>query len=203
MSVRDDDSVFASLQHDDYKKEDVLQQLYWKKGMNQSEIADVFDVCTKTISNWMDKHDIDTRTTHRGPASFFTDRDGYEYWKTEVLGERELVPVHRLVEVADCGFDVVADNVVHHENEIPWDNRPENLTVMSVSEHNSHHQQERHEGEPWKDPDRLREEYVERGKTMQEVAEELDTTVKTVHKYIHEYDIPVRENPIGGNDGCS
>jgi len=198
-----DDSVFSSLQQYDYRDEEVLRKLYWEKGLKQSEIADKFGVCTKTISNWMDENDIEVRTTHRGPAPFFTDKDGYEYWKTEVLGDKELLPVHRLTMVAHCGFDEVTDNVVHHQNEIPWDNRPNNLTVMSESEHKSHHQQKRYEGKPWKNPDRLHEEYVVNGKSMHEVADELNTTVKTVHKYIHEFDIPVRENPIGEDNESS
>jgi predicted DNA-binding protein YlxM (UPF0122 family) len=47
------------------------------------------------------------------------------------------------------------------------------------------------------------EEYVVNGKSMHEVADELNTTVKTVHKYIHEFDIPVRENPIGEDNESS
>lgn len=47
--------------------------------------------------------------------------------------------VHRLMMVAEEGFDALEDKVVHHKNHIPWDNRTENLELMSRAEHSSHH----------------------------------------------------------------
>jgi hypothetical protein len=75
------------------------------------------------------------------PAFYKTDESGYEIWRT-YLGsgeERARLPVHRLAAVAWFGFDKVADNVVHHESNIPWDNREDNLSVMSDNEHKSLH----------------------------------------------------------------
>jgi predicted transcriptional regulator len=63
------------------------------------------------------------------------------YLQVRHIGER--FKLHRLVAVADYGFDAVADNHVHHKNNIPWDNRPSNLVVMGVEEHHRHHSKER------------------------------------------------------------
>lgn len=49
------------------------------------------------------------------------------------------VRLHRLVAVAEYGFEAVAGQQVHHANRIPWDNRPENLLVLSPSEHSRLH----------------------------------------------------------------
>ncbi len=53
----------------------------------------------------------------------------------------DTVRIHRLVAIAKYGFDKVMDNIVHHKNGVKWDNRPENLEVMSQSEHMKEHYQ--------------------------------------------------------------
>lgn len=80
---------------------------------------------------------------HERPVSFYTDRDGYEQWATVACGEQKITSVHRLLAVAEYGFDAVVGQDVHHENEVPWDNRPENISLMDPGDHIRHH-------EPWK-----------------------------------------------------
>jgi hypothetical protein len=76
----------------------------------------------------------------KSPPNFWMSPDGYECW-TVYDGQREshTVRVHRLVAIAEYGFDAVSGNVVHHKNQIPWDNRPENLEPMSRGEHSELH----------------------------------------------------------------
>jgi len=62
---------------------------------------------------------------------FYTSPRGYE----ELIHLRNTVRVHRLAAVAWYGFDAVADKVVHHENNIPWDNREDNLRAVTAEEH--------------------------------------------------------------------
>lgn len=67
-----------------------------------------------------------------------TRRDGYEHWKS---GHRSVL-VHRLLAVAEWGFDAVADRIVHHCPGIPWDNRPSTLQFFeSHREHMRFHDQ--------------------------------------------------------------
>jgi len=133
--------------HRPYKDEDTLRELYIEKGMGICKIAENFDVAGKTIQDWMEKHDIDTRgrleNLRTDTANYVIDRQGYERWRALVDGDYRVVSVHRLLAVSECGFDAVVDNVIHHKNEIPWDNRPENLVVMSDSEHKRLHAKNR------------------------------------------------------------
>jgi len=80
--------------------------------------------------------------TWRLPLNIRTDKYGYERFQTKVHGEGKSFAHHRLIAVAEHGFDAVKGKVVHHENEIPWDNRPENLKLMSQSNHVREHFEE-------------------------------------------------------------
>lgn len=133
-----------------YRDEDTLRSLYLDEGMTVEGIADRFDCSTSTIHNWMDHHGIDVRPREESmkgrnvwwwkeKALFEVSYDGYERWEDTYGGATVKVRVHRLVAVAEYGFEDVADKVVHHKNEIPWDNRPENLELMTPGEHTKHH----------------------------------------------------------------
>lgn len=52
------------------------------------------------------------------------------------------VRLHRLLAVAEWGFEAVQGRQVHHVNRIPWDNRPENLALLTPSEHSRLHHTE-------------------------------------------------------------
>jgi hypothetical protein len=41
--------------------------------------------------------------------------------------------------MSEYGYDEVKDKVVHHKNDIKWDNRPKNLELMTASEHTTYH----------------------------------------------------------------
>ena len=47
--------------------------------------------------------------------------------------------VHRLLAVSEWGLDAIRGREVHHKNEIPWDNRPENLELVTREEHGEKH----------------------------------------------------------------
>lgn len=46
-----------------YRDERVLRELYHERGMSQAEIGEMLDVSDKTISIWMSKNSIDSRST--------------------------------------------------------------------------------------------------------------------------------------------
>jgi len=93
----------------------------------------------------MDRLGIDRRMSPaERPPQYKVDENGYEIIRTEIYdsGDRyqPKVPVHRLVAVAEYGMDPLSDKVVHHENNIPFDNRPENLQLMDRCQHSILHQ---------------------------------------------------------------
>jgi hypothetical protein len=89
------------------------------------------------LSEYQDSGDESSTalTNRKQRATYRTRKDGYTSWVDQ---EKELL-VHRLLAIAEFGFDEVSGSVVHHKSNIPWDNRPENIEVMSKSEHHSLH----------------------------------------------------------------
>jgi len=135
---------------EEYQTEEVLQILYWDKYMSMAEIGDKYDVSSKTISYWMEKHDIKKRGTG-GQLPFAryhtvgekSDSFGYEEWRTKQNRKDKRVRVHRLLAVAEYGFEAVCGRSVRHLNGIKWDNRPQNIELMSVEEHSKDQLQNR------------------------------------------------------------
>jgi hypothetical protein len=86
-------------------------------------------------------------------ASFRTNANGYESWRCGRYEKQHTVKVHRLLAVAEYGFDAVRDSVVHHGKEdgrlppcaIPWANWGGNVELFDThSDHMRHHLKERH-----------------------------------------------------------
>ena len=137
---------------DKYKDPDWLREHYHDKDMTMIEMGDKLDVNSGTICYWMNKHDIDTYNQGRnkrtpGMNLRVNGNDYLEWWNQVFDGsgghELESCRVHRLVAVAKYGFDAVAGKDVHHKNGVKWDNRPENLELMTHGEHSKHHNEER------------------------------------------------------------
>lgn len=128
-----------------WKDEDRLRELYWEGGLSQTGLANHFGVSKRTIHYWMNKHGIERRDpgeAQRTPwASYYTKPEGYEAWGTRdySTGKDYLVYVHRLLAVAEYGFEAVQGMDVHHKNGVKWDNRPENIEPMTSSDHQAHH----------------------------------------------------------------
>lgn len=127
-----------------------LRQQYHEREKSLQDIADETDTSPATVLYWMRRAGVATRdrltasalARDVGPAYFQTTPDGYEKWDVRAAGEQHTVPVHRVVAIAEYGPEAVQDKVVHHKNEIPWDNRPENITLMDRDEHSRHHHPE-------------------------------------------------------------
>lgn len=52
-------------------------------------------------------------------------------------------PLHRLIAVAEYGFDAVAGNDIHHKSGVGWDNRPANIEPIDPAEHVALHSTDR------------------------------------------------------------
>lgn len=129
----------------DHTDRDVLRDLYIDKGLSLTEIASRSTVTHQTIRHHLIQNGIERRSRKEGLEQAFSDKpayymqasNGYQTWKDRQSGR--YMSVHRLLAIAEYGFDAVEGNVVHHKNGVRWDNRPENIEVMTPSEHAKHH----------------------------------------------------------------
>lgn len=117
-----------------------LREKYIEESLSQHEIADLLGCGQMTVSRWCQKHGIETRKANFEKYGCHTFDDGYEIFSHRPKdGSGGFVKVHRLIMVAEEGFDAVEGMEVHHKNGIRWDNRPENLELLTPSNHISLH----------------------------------------------------------------
>lgn len=183
-----------------WRDEELMRELYHDRRMSQREISDHFDneITPGGVGYCLDELDIEKRTRAEAAEARWSKTPlkltshfyhGHEVWR-DASGDKEYaVYVHRLLAVAEYGFEAVADMDVHHKNEIPWDNRPSNLELMTKSEHVKHHSAGQHDNEPWHDVDLLRELRIEKGMTLGEMADRLGCSDATVWRSLKLYHI--------------
>ena len=131
-----------------YEDADWLFQKYVLENESCRTIADMADTSARTISRWLDRHDIDARSNAEAnrvrmrrerdepfspSANSYSRIEGYEY------GEKFCVQVHRLIAAAKYGTDAIRGKHVHHIDGNPWNNSWENIAVMTNGEHQEHH----------------------------------------------------------------
>lgn len=135
-----------------YRDPNWLRDRYWSDMMSTTEIANMCDVSQSTICEYMDMFDIKMRDRSESKVNYYIKKStvpigisgGYRYWMHCFRQDRETVAIHRLLAVAEYGFDEVKDQEVHHVNRIPWDNRPENIELLSEEEHGRLHSNQYH-----------------------------------------------------------
>ena len=133
-----------------WRDEDTLRELYHEQGLSSREMADELGCTKTTILNWMDKFGLEKETPDRDkPPCYSTHNEGYRAWFHDDGDGLKTVLEHRLLAVAEFGFDALYNNVVHHQNGCKIDNRPSNIELMSRSGHMNHHR-------PDIEPQRLR-----------------------------------------------
>lgn len=128
----------------DYTDPDDLREAYWGQGMQLSDIVERSEAGgLSTVKYHMNKHGIERRSqseiNRQRHAGTYMNPDGYVEWVSVNDDGQDRLPVHRLIAVAEWGVEAVKDKHVHHKNEIPWDNRPDNLELMDPTDHHSHH----------------------------------------------------------------
>lgn len=135
----------------DYNRKEWLEQKYHDENLTIDEMAAEADVAHETVRRNMIKQDVEilsypVKRAVRDPGAgyVFQNDDGYESVVVSAGGNTgRTVGIHRLIAIAEHGYEAVKDAVVHHKNGCPLDNRPENLQIMSDdSEHMTHHWKE-------------------------------------------------------------
>lgn len=120
-----------------YKNKEWLIQKYHNESKTLEELAEICSVCDETIYYYMEKFDIQRRdnTVIMKPLNLKTTKRGYEIFQPK---EGRIIH-HRLLAVAEYGFEAVKGKEVHHKNGIPWDNRPENIDLLAKEDHQRLH----------------------------------------------------------------
>ena len=135
---------------------DKVKAMY-EGGHTQGEIAEALGVSQKVVWRFMKNHGIKARVAAkrdqcREKNSFWRggtvkDSAGYVLVKQEGHPRAkkcgDYVREHILVAEKFIGRSLLPDEVVHHINRIRDDNRPENLAVMTKTEHIKYHTQAR------------------------------------------------------------
>lgn len=138
----------------------------------------------------MDSYGIERRSTSEAVAlaaldqhpSVYFDARGYLTVQTTHRGERLRARLHRLLAVAEYGFDAVVDRHVHHRNGFEMDNRPSNIRVMDPSDHKSHHTRKM----SWLDKLRAVEMYAGGDCTQAVVADQFGVDASTISRAVTE-----------------
>lgn len=135
-----------------WRDEERLREMHHEEGLSHSEISERLGCERSTVTRMLGEFGIASRTPKETfalrrastPALFRTrQEDGYEYWQSE----DDWVYAHRLLAVAEYGFDAVVASHIHHGKrggrlppcEIPWANWPGNLEPLSNADHRSRH----------------------------------------------------------------
>jgi len=120
-----------------------LKELYVEEGLSAREVGEILRCSHTTVLNHLREYGLERHPKHnRGNSALFHTRqkDGYERWvASDGARGAEYVHVHRLVAVAEHGIDALDGKDVHHKNGVPWDNRPDNLELLTRAEHLSQH----------------------------------------------------------------
>lgn len=117
-----------------------LRQKYCVENMTQKEIADELGVSKSTISREMDKYDIKAQYNGSIHPSF-SQSGGYLTVQARTSNGRKSMYVHRLIAFAhfDGSLDDFSNMQIHHRNKYKFDNRPDNLEVLSGRRHQATH----------------------------------------------------------------
>lgn len=179
----------------------MLYRLYVKERMTTTEIAEELGCTNVTIGDWLRRHNIGVRSASKAirlskkkkPATFTHDTYGYEIWRNLSGGKHRRVKVHRLIAVAEYGFDAVVGKDVHHQNGIRWDNRPSNLELLDHSDHMDRHMKEWYGNKPWRNKEKLRE--MRQGYTRRELQEKWGCSYSVIETWEKRFDIEGIDDP--------
>jgi len=188
-----------------WRDEETLREEYVHKQRSSRELAEEWGCTHSTVTRWLRKYGLSkyselltfslgSRKSEELPDGSRNSTATYE--NIRVYGQdgtKHRVTHHRLLAVAEWGLDAIRGKVIHHQNNIPWDNRPDNLELLSHEEHAQHHHEtETVDGEPWYAEDNLRRLYHELEWSTLKIAEKYDVTHKCVRHHMEKHGIERR-----------
>jgi len=168
-----------------WRNKELVNYLYHEKQMSGPKIADKLGCSHSPIYDKIEEtrsiSEANRIWTWKLPLKIRTSKDGYERFSTKIHGKSKSFAHHRLLAVAEYGFDALDENIVHHQNGIPWDNRVENLELMPQSQHVRTHFEEI----PLNDKVAMLEWSENTDLTHREIAEIKKQKLSTVNSIVH------------------
>jgi len=119
--------------------EEWMVESYLEDWNSVVEISEEIGCHPKRVRLALERFDIELRTHSDRPAIYITGSGGHPKWLCGGSEELNSIPVHRLLAICEYGFEEVQGMHVHHKNGVKWDNRPDNIEVMTPSEHAREH----------------------------------------------------------------
>lgn len=191
-----------------WEDESLLEELYHEHELSQAKIGELLGCSRSIIGRRMEKYGIDTRSAGKAskmrhakiPVKPRTKSNGYVVAKSQCNGESDKIYMHRLLAVAEYGFENACNSVVHHKNEIRWDNRPSNIELMESHRDHAIQHGGITETRLHDDPDVLRELYHEKGMFAREIAKLVGCSRGNIEFTMEKYDIPRRTRGFMSNE---
>lgn len=164
-----------------------MRRVYVEEENSLIDLALAIGKSSSFTKKWLQRHGIDVRgireaqytssSGHRNWVRFETDRYGHENWRISIENKDRRVAVHRLLAASKFGFNALKGKRVHHKNEIPWDNRPDNLELLTHAEHRG-----QHEKMTWLDKLRVTELYENGDVGYRKIAEQFPVSWGTIRR---------------------
>jgi transposase-like protein len=163
------------------RDEDWLREQYIEREKTSLEIADELEIDSKTVRNWMGKHGIEMRSQSDAQTDGNTTPLKDEAW----LREQYLTRKRSLGEIADeLGITAATVNTWKDKHGIESRSKSE---ARLASDYLYNEQTEQLRDEDW-----LREQYVEKKRTIADIADGLELSSDTVASWMDRHDIEAR-----------
>jgi len=157
---------------EEYKHE--IERLYHEVGLSQQIIAEQYDVCPSTISNFMRDNNIKTDCNHK------------KNYYSKKLFESDIDNIKNLI---DSGFT---------QNEIGNIYNVDQSSIFNfIKRHNIKYKKRSCTGDTVMNEDDIEtvKEMYESGMTQREIADEFDVCGDTIHRFMKNYGLKTRSPP--------
>lgn len=166
-----------------YREKEFLEREYINKAKSIKQLADQCNASTSTIYTWLQKHNIRTRsrnTLDKGEENEVNDEEYLrrQYWEEE-----------KTIEEIASGVNVATATVIDRMNEfgIERRSRREALANGDLSKLSNR--------------DFLEDEYHNKGKSLSEIAEDLDLSITSVYRAMDSHGISRRDISSANTNG--
>jgi transposase len=123
-----------------WRDKNLLMLFYHGLGLSTRGVGYILDCSKHSVARWLKNHDIPLDDSNRDkPPYIDEDSDGYMTCMHYDGEEYQRFYLHRLLAVAEHGFDALNGKVVHHTTGHKLDNRRENLELLSKQKHHERH----------------------------------------------------------------